>query len=149
MGNPERQVPAQNARVSTLQTRYRWKGSSRSGFFQASQALPFLCTSIHGRCLHQVQTGDRTFDRTYSSGLKYTAMKIETYDRLSGVVIFISLVFTIIVAATSWKWFPTEGDWGHIAEIPPNIVNYAALLLPWLLILLYLLTRRLYFKKDF
>jgi TRAP-type C4-dicarboxylate transport system permease small subunit len=82
-------------------------------------------------------------------GLKHTKMKIETYDRLSRVVILISLLFTIIVAATSWKWFPTEGDWGHIAEIPPNILNYTALLLPWVMILLYLLSRRLYFGKNF
>jgi hypothetical protein len=44
---------------------------------------------------------------------------------------------------------PLQGDWGHIAEIPPNILNCAALLLPWILNLLYLLTRRLYFKKNF
>jgi TRAP-type C4-dicarboxylate transport system permease small subunit len=76
-------------------------------------------------------------------------MKIETYDRLSGVVILISFGFSIIVAVTSWKWFPTEGDWGHIAEIPPNRLNYTALLLPWIVLLLYLLTRRLYFKNPF
>jgi TRAP-type C4-dicarboxylate transport system permease small subunit len=74
-------------------------------------------------------------------------MKIKTYDRLSGLVILMSLIFSIAVAATCWKWFPTEGDWGHIADIPPNTLNYIALLLPWVLALLYLLTRRLYFVK--
>ena len=60
----------------------------------------------------------------------------------------ISFVFTTIVAATSWNWFPTEGSWGHIAEIPPDTLNYIALLLPWVVILVYLLTRRFYFSKN-
>ena len=75
-------------------------------------------------------------------------MRIETYDKMSGILILIALIFSIIVAATSWKWFPIEGDWGHIADIPPNTLNYIALLLPWVLILLYLLTRRLYFERN-
>lgn len=75
-------------------------------------------------------------------------MNINTYDRLSGIVILISLIFSITIAADSWKWFPTEGDWSHIAAIPPTTLNYIALLLPWVLILVYLLTRRLYFEKN-
>jgi len=75
-------------------------------------------------------------------------MTLKTYDRISAILILVALLFSVTVAATSWKWFPTEWDSGHFAAIPPNAVNYAALLLPWFLILLYLLIRRLYFEKG-
>jgi len=76
-------------------------------------------------------------------------MKIETWDKLAATVIIISLFFSVIVAMTSWNWFPTPGDWGDIAHIPNTMMNYLALLLPPVIILLYLLIRRLYFKKHF
>jgi TRAP-type C4-dicarboxylate transport system permease small subunit len=75
-------------------------------------------------------------------------MNIKTYDRLSGVVLLISFIFSTIVAATSWDWFPTEGDWGYIAEIPSNMLNYTALLLLWITMVLYLLARRLYLRRN-
>ena len=74
-------------------------------------------------------------------------MTLRTYDRMAGILILIGLLFSATVAATSWKWFPSEGDWGHIADIPPNALNYVALLLPWCLVLSYLLIRRLFFEK--
>lgn len=76
-------------------------------------------------------------------------MKIEMYDKLGGSAVILSILFTFIVAITSWNWFPTPGEWGDIAHIPASMKNYIALLLPPTVTLSYLLVRRLYFKKGF
>ena len=76
-------------------------------------------------------------------------MKVESFDKIAKTAIIISAIFSIIVVLTSWNWFPTPGDWGDIAHIPKSIINYMALLLPPSIALLCLLTRRLYFKKQF
>ena len=76
-------------------------------------------------------------------------MKVETFDKLAGASILLSLLFTGYVGITSWNWFPTPGDWGDIAQIPKSITNYIALLLPPVTILTYLFVRRLYFKREF
>jgi hypothetical protein len=76
-------------------------------------------------------------------------MRVQIFDKLSGAALFFIFGFSFGVAVASWKWFPTEGDWSHIAEIPKNVLNYAALLLPPIMLLLYLLLRRLYFKRPF
>ena len=68
-------------------------------------------------------------------------MKLATFDRLSLIVIGSVFAFSAGVAVVSWEWFPTD-DWGHIASIPPNAINYAALLLPWLALLAYSVVRR-------
>ena len=75
-------------------------------------------------------------------------MKLKTFDKLSWTIILSSLIFTFVVAITSWNWFPTPGDWGDIAHIPKGIKNYIALLMPPILTLSYLLTRRWYFLKK-
>lgn len=74
-------------------------------------------------------------------------MRIEIFDKIAAVAITIGLIFSIIIAITSWDWFPTPGDWGDIAHIPKRMINYVALLLPPTIVLLYLLIRRWYFKK--
>jgi TRAP-type C4-dicarboxylate transport system permease small subunit len=76
-------------------------------------------------------------------------MRVEIFDKLSAATISFVLGFSFGVAAASWNWFPTKGDWGHIAEIPPNFLSYVSLLAPWILSLVYLLLRRLYFKRPF
>ena len=76
-------------------------------------------------------------------------MRVQTFDKLSGVALSFTFGFSFGVAIASWNWFPIEGDWGHIAEIPNNALNYIALLLPLILLLLYLLLRRVYFKRPF
>jgi hypothetical protein len=76
-------------------------------------------------------------------------MRVQTFDKLSVVVLSFTFGFAFGVALASWNWFPTEGDWGHIAEVPRNALNYTALLLPWILLLTYLLLRRVYFKRPF
>lgn len=76
-------------------------------------------------------------------------MRVQTFDKLSGPVLFFTFGFSFGVALASWRWFPTEGDWARIAEIPGNALNYTALLLPLLLLLFYFLVRRLYFKRPF
>jgi len=76
-------------------------------------------------------------------------VRIETLDKLALAGICFSLGFSSGVALASWNWFPVEGDWGHIAEIPPVFLNYTALLLPWMVALIYLLARRLYFREPF
>jgi len=76
-------------------------------------------------------------------------MRIETFDNLSGAVLAFVFGFSSGVAVASWNWFPKEGEWGEMAEIPPGFLNYFSLLAPWILLLLYLLLRRLYFKRAF
>ena len=76
-------------------------------------------------------------------------MRVQTFDKLSGAVLSFTFGFSFGVAVASWNWFPMEEDWGHIAEIPKNALNYIALLLPLILLLLYLLLRRVYFKRLF
>lgn len=63
-------------------------------------------------------------------------MKLATFDRMCRVVLGIVLVFSAAVAFTSWDWFPTDES-GDIASNPPNALNYAALLVPWLTALVY------------
>jgi len=74
-------------------------------------------------------------------------MTIDTFDKIAWVSIISAFSFTAI-AATSWNWFPTPGEWGDIARIPKSIKNYIALLLPPSTILLLLLVRRRYFKEE-
>ena len=66
-------------------------------------------------------------------------MSLHTFDKLSGAALFFILGFSFGVALASWNWFPTEGDWGHIAEIPEKMLNFTALLLPFIMLLSYLL----------
>jgi len=73
-------------------------------------------------------------------------MKINTFDKISGVIILSSIAYTVITAI-SWDWFPTPGDWGEIAHIPKSMRNYLALLLPPMETLLYLVVRRRWFKN--
>jgi hypothetical protein len=76
-------------------------------------------------------------------------MKVKTFDKLSAILIILSCAYTVVVAVARWDWFPNKNDWGRIANIPPTMIDYIALLLPWTLLLIYLLTRRLYFKQPF
>ena len=76
-------------------------------------------------------------------------MSVKTFDKLSAILIILSCAYTFVVAITQWDWFPNKDDWGHIADIPPDLTNYIALLLPWTILLIYLLARRLYFKQPF
>jgi hypothetical protein len=43
---------------------------------------------------------------------------------------------------------PDPLEWGDIARTPKSIENYVALLLPPILIFIYLLIRRRYFKRE-
>ncbi len=76
-------------------------------------------------------------------------MRVQTFGKLSGVVLSFTFGFSFGVAVASWNWFPTEGDWGRIAEIPQDVLNYISLLAPFILLLLYLVLRRVYFKRPF
>jgi len=66
---------------------------------------------------------------------------LSDFDRLGGVVLAFVFGFSVGVALADWEWFPTE-EWGDIAHIPPSPLNYAALLLPWVSLLAFLLLRR-------
>jgi len=74
-------------------------------------------------------------------------MTARSFDRIAWAAIAASLAYSV-QAATSWDWFPTPGDWGHIARIPPSAGNYLALLLPPSTILACLLARRRRFGKK-
>lgn len=72
-------------------------------------------------------------------------MKESSFDKIGIVAIIMSIGYSVFAAA-SWEWFPTPGDWGDIAHIPPSTRNYLALLLPPVTILIYLVIRRRYFE---
>ena len=72
-------------------------------------------------------------------------MKKSSYDKIGVAAIIVSFGYSVF-AALSWEWFPTPGDWGDIAQIPPGTGNYLALLLPPVTILIYLVIRRRFFK---
>jgi len=76
-------------------------------------------------------------------------MKIRTYDRLGSALIAAVFAFSGWVAVTGWEWFPVKDDWSEIAHIPPNLPNYLALLSPWLVLLAYLIIRRVLLKRPF
>jgi hypothetical protein len=72
-------------------------------------------------------------------------MKRSSFDKICGAAIIVSIGYSVF-AATSWEWFPTPGDWGDIARIPPSTENYLALLLPPVMVLIYIVIRRRHFK---
>lgn len=74
-------------------------------------------------------------------------MKIGTFDFIGSLLLVLIFGFSLGVAVSSWEWFPTKGDWGDIAHIPPTVLNYIALLLPWFVLLVLLLIRRLKFQQ--
>jgi len=63
------------------------------------------------------------------------------FDRLGGILLAFVFGFSVGVALADWEGFPTE-EWSDIAHIPPTPLNYAALLLLWLSLLIFLLLRR-------
>ena len=75
-------------------------------------------------------------------------MKIRTFDFVGSLLLALVFGFSLGVAVISWEWFPTKGDWGDIAQIPPTLLNYIALLLPWSALLVFLLIRRLKSKQK-
>jgi H+/Cl- antiporter ClcA len=74
-------------------------------------------------------------------------LKLVAFDRVFLAILGSVFGFSAVVAVTSWDWFPTD-DWGDIASIPPNALNYAALLLPLLTLLVYLIARRRLFGNN-
>jgi TRAP-type C4-dicarboxylate transport system permease small subunit len=72
-------------------------------------------------------------------------MKKNSFDKICGAAIIVSIGYSVFAAA-SWEWFTTPGDWGDIARIPPSARNYFALLLPPVMVLMYLVIRRSFFK---
>lgn len=75
-------------------------------------------------------------------------MTIVTFDRIGSLLLALVFGFSLGVAVSSWEWFPTKGDWGDIAHIPPTLLNYIALLLPWFVLLVFLLIRRFKFQQK-
>ena len=74
-------------------------------------------------------------------------MKKNSLDKIFGAAIIVSIGYSVF-AATSWDWFPTPGDWGDIARIPPITGNYLAMLIPPVMVLIYLVVRRKLFKIN-
>jgi TRAP-type C4-dicarboxylate transport system permease small subunit len=74
-------------------------------------------------------------------------MKIGTFDFVGSLLLVLVFGFSLGVAVSSWEWFPTKGNWGDIAHIPPTLVNYISLLLPWSVLLVFLIIRRLRFEQ--
>jgi len=76
-------------------------------------------------------------------------MGMKIFDKIASAAITGSAIFSMVVALTSWDWFPIPGQWGDIAHIPNTIINHVALLLPPVTVLLYLIVRRFIFKRPF
>ena len=74
-------------------------------------------------------------------------MTLANFDRMGGLLVACLFGFSAGVALADWNWFPTA-DWGDIAEIPPTPLNYAALLLPWISLLVFLVLRRRHFRNT-
>jgi hypothetical protein len=72
-------------------------------------------------------------------------MTVTRFDQLGGLLLALACGFSAGVAAADWEWFPTE-DWGDIAHVLPTGLNYVALLLPWVALLVFVGTRR-YLKR--
>jgi TRAP-type C4-dicarboxylate transport system permease small subunit len=69
------------------------------------------------------------------------------FDRIGSILLALVFGFSLGVAASSWEWFPNKDDWSDIAHIPPTLLNYIALLLPWSALLVFLLVRRFRFQR--
>jgi len=69
-------------------------------------------------------------------------MRLATFDKTAAVAIVLAVAFTAAMAATSWTWFPTPGEWGDIARIPKGLANYVAFLLPPVVLILWIFIRR-------
>ena len=78
-----------------------------------------------------------------------SSLHVKTFDKLAAATFCLSVGFSVGVGLASWRWFPIEGDWGHIADIPPNYLSDTALLLPWVVALFYFLVRRFVFRQRF
>lgn len=75
-------------------------------------------------------------------------MRARAFDRIAGTAFAASVLYAAVVAWTSWEWFPTPGDWGDIARLQRSWPSYLALLLPPLVLLAWLLVRRLQFRSE-
>jgi len=74
-------------------------------------------------------------------------VSVANFDRAGGLLLAFTFGFSAGVALADWSWFPS-GDWGDVAHIPATPLNYVALLLPWVLLLIFLLLRRRCFGKQ-
>lgn len=82
----------------------------------------------------------REEDRSPDAGLA-------AFDRVGGALLCFVFVVSAGIALAQWDWFPT-GEGGDIARVPPTPLNYAALLLPWVSLLVFLLVRRHWFARG-
>ena len=78
--------------------------------------------------------------------MKYTKIN---FDKLGLFVIGIFLGFSAGVAVNRWHWFP-EKIWWHnpLAIIPQSMLSYVSLLAPVGVFLIFLISRRKYFKTK-
>jgi len=111
--------------------------------------------SVSEQPLAGIRTWTRIFTRKLDLKLLFStvdrddAMTVRTFDRAAIAVILADVFLSVLVALSSWEWFPVPGNWGEIAHIPRTPLNYFALLSPWVILLAYLLTRRIWLKKPF
>jgi hypothetical protein len=73
-------------------------------------------------------------------------MTLRQFDTTAWIVL--AFVFGVSFGvSTGWDWFPDPDDWGLIANITPSIFSYLAITLPWILLLIYSISRRKLFKN--
>ncbi len=72
-------------------------------------------------------------------------ISIDTFDKLSLLLIGFVFGFSFGVALSEWHWFPVEDEWTRMANIPQTKLNYVALLSPGVALLMLLWLRRRFF----
>ena len=73
-------------------------------------------------------------------------MTLRQFDTAAWTILAFVFGFSVGVS-TGWDWFPDLDDWGLIANITNNVFSYLALIMPWISLLAYSISRRKLFKN--
>ena len=73
-------------------------------------------------------------------------MTLRQFDIAAWIILAFVFGFSVGVAA-GWDWFPDPDDWSLIANITNNVFSYLALIMPWISLLAYSISRRKFFKN--
>jgi hypothetical protein len=73
-------------------------------------------------------------------------MTLRQFDTAAWIILAFVFGFSVGVS-TGWDWFPDAADWCLIANITNNVFSYLALIMPWISLLTYSISRRKLFKN--
>lgn len=71
--------------------------------------------------------------------------KERCFDRVFLSSLLVTTCFTFFKAATDWQWSSDDPAWDHIATVPRTWGNYWALLGPFVVLLVWSVSRRFLF----